>query len=291
MNEITWNQVAVMNQHYRNWSLPRFLETQQRLGFESLELWLGPPHFYLDRLRYEDCRTVRRQASDRGLGIVSVTTSSFAWQYQYATPNREAWNDAKEYFKNGIRAAAELGTSMMTVNSGWGDWREPETEGFARSAEMLEELAVFAEKEGVTLALESLTSLETRIADTLPKTKRLWEAVNHPNLEIMVDTVAMGYQQETLEDWFAEFGSHLIHMHFIDIDPSGKSDDHLVWGDGGFSLEQMINTLEMWDYQGYLVQELAADRYLKDPMGADERNRDKLYGVISQKHGEKEKEL
>lgn len=289
MGVVTWDKVAVMNQHYRNWSLECFLEVQQRLGFESLELWLGPPHFYLDRLKYEDCRKVRGQVKEHGLQLVSITTSSFAWQHQYAIPNREAWEYAKRYFKNGIRAAADLEVPVMTVNSGWGDWQEPVEESFSRSVQMLGELAEFARRNGVTLALESLTSLETRIADSLPETKRLWETVNHPNLEIMVDTVAMGYQKETLEGWFEAFGKHLIHMHFIDIDSFGKSDDHLVWGDGGFSLEQMIGTLETWEYGGYLVQEIAADRYRENPMEADRRNRDTLYEAISTKSGKKEK--
>ena len=285
---LKWSQVAAMNQHYRNWSFSHFLKTQQRLGFESLELWLGPPHFYLDRVTYESCRAVQRQVVKHGIRIVSVTGSSFAWQYQYAVASREAWDKAKDYFKNAIRVAAELEAPIMTVNSGWGDWQEPEAESFARSVEMLGELADFAEKEGVTLALESLTSLETRIADTLLKTERLWKTVGHPNLEIMVDTVAMGYGKESLDDWFAAFGRHLIHMHFVDMDSERKSDDHLVWGDGGFSLEQMTETLESWGYKGYLVQEIAADRYRENPMKADERNRDKLYKAIAKKHGEKE---
>lgn len=289
MGAVTWKKVAAMNQHYRNWSLPRFLEIQQELGMESLELWLGPPHFYMDRLKYEDCKPIRRLVNAHQMEIVSVTSSSFAWQYQYAVPNREVFQAAKTYFKNGIRVAAELGASIMTVNSGWGSCQEKEAEGFARSAEMLGELADFAKEYQVTLALESLTSLESRIGDTLGKTKRLWETVHHPNLEIMVDTVAMGYQKETLDDWFRAFGTHLVHMHFIDMVPSGDSDDHLVWGDGGFSLEQMVRTLENWNYQGYLVQEIAADRYREDPMEADRRGRNVLYEIINQRYGEKEK--
>ncbi len=289
METVTWKQAAAMNQHYRNWSLPRFLETQRELGFENLELWLGPPHFYMDRLKYEDCKPVRALVRDYGMEIVSVTSSSFAWQYQYAVPNREAFHAARDYFKNGIRVAAELGASVMTVNSGWGDWQEPEADGFLRSADMLGDLAGFAAENNVTLVLESLTSLETRIGDTLGKTKRLWETVHHPNLEIMADTVAIGYQNETLEDWFRAFGEHLIHMHFIAMDPSGGSDDLLLWGDGGFPLEQMIKTLERWDYRGYLVQEIAADRYREDPMKADRRGCSILYNMLNQRNGEKEK--
>lgn len=276
MRKIRWSQIAVMNQHYRNWSLEYFLETQRTLGFENLELWFGPPHFYLDRLRYDDCGRLRKQISDAGLNLVSVTSSSFAWQYQYAVPNREIWEKAGAYFQNGIRAAAELGASIMTVNSGWGRWDEPEQDAWKRAVDMLGSLAETARREGVILALESLTSLETQIGDTLDRTYRLWRTVDHSNLRVMVDTVAMGFQGERLEDWFEAFGENLVHLHFVDMRQDGGSDDHLIWGDGGFCLEKMIETLERYDYQGYLVQEIVADRYRDDPMEADRRNRDAL---------------
>ena len=276
MADLSWNQVAAMNQHYRSWSFPYFLQQQQKLGIESLELWLGPPHFYLDRLRYEDCKRIRKIIKEYGITPVSVTSSSFAWQFQYASPDRETYEKGKDYFKNGIKAAAELEAKIMTVNSGWGYTQETEKEQFLRTVETLGELAETAGEQGMILALESLTSLESHIGNNLEKVKKIWETVNHKNLEIMVDTVAMGYQNETLEDWFHAFGEHMVHMHFIDMDQDGWTDDHLVWGDGGFHLDRMIETLKKYSYQGYLVQEIAADRYKMDPAEADRRGINKL---------------
>lgn len=274
--DLSWKQVAAMNQHYRSWSFPYFLQQQQKQGIESLELWLGPPHFYLDRLRYEDCKHIRRMVEGYGITLVSVTSSSFAWQFQYASPDKETYEKGKNYFKNGIKAAAELGAKIMTVNSGWGYDQEEESDQMARTVETLGELAETAKEQGIILALESLTSLESHIGDTLEKVKKIWETIAHKNLEIMVDTVAMGYQNETLEDWFHAFGEHLIHLHFIDMERNVRTDDHLVWGDGGFALDRMIETLKKYDYQGYLVQEIAADRYKMDPAEADRRGIDRL---------------
>lgn len=164
----------------------------------------------------------------------------------------------------------------MTVNSGWGYDQETEREQFARAVEALGELAETAGEQGIILTLESLTSLESHIGDTLEKVKTIWAAINHKNLKIMVDTVAMGYQNETLEDWFHAFGEHLVHMHFIDMDRDIQTDDHLVWGDGGFALDRMIEILKQYHYQGYLVQEIAADRYKLDPKEADSQGIKKL---------------
>lgn len=271
MGALLRSQIAAMNQHYRAWSFSYFLEQQKKLGIENLELWLGPPHFYLDRMGYEDCKSVGRQVEQRGMKIVSVTSSSFAWQFQYASPDRETYQKGKEYFKKGIKAAAELGAEIMTVNSGWGYGSEPREDGVKRSVETLGELADTAEEQGIILALESLTSLESDIGDTLGKIEQIWKAVGSKSLEIMVDTVAAGYQKETLEVWFQTFGSHVVHMHFADMDTEAWTDDHLVWGDGGFSLDAMLDTLRTYHYRGYLVQEIAAERYKMNPAEADAR--------------------
>ena len=57
-------------------------------------------------------------------------------------------------------------------------------------------------------------------------------------------------------------------MHFVDCNPYG----HLVWGDGDRDLAGWIATLDKYDYQGYLGQEITDERYLLDPADADFRN-------------------
>lgn len=99
------------------------------------------------------------------------------------------------------------------------------------------------------------------------------EEVAHPALKVMVDTIATGAAGETLEQWFQAFGTDLIHMHFLDGDPYV----HNIWGNGNYPLEEMLQCLSNHQYQGYLVQEVADERYFSDPVTADEQN----YRVLS----------
>ena len=48
MSGIRRSQLVNMNQHYRRFSLDYFLDCQQRLGVEQIELWCGAAHFWLD---------------------------------------------------------------------------------------------------------------------------------------------------------------------------------------------------------------------------------------------------
>lgn len=243
------------------------------IGFTSIELWCGAQHFWLDDQHYDDVQSLLRKVQRRGLEVVSLTCPSFCFQYQYAPFSPEVADYCLSYFKKGLAVAEDLGCTVMTVNSGWGCMDRPRQESWNASCELLRQLAEEAEQRHITLALESLRQDETDLAYDLPTTRQLIEQVGHPSLKVMADTIATGACGETLEDWFAAFGSDLVHMHFLDGDPFV----HNIWGDGNYPLEQMLRCLQANAYTGYLVQEVADERYFADPVAADLQN----YRVLS----------
>lgn len=268
---------AGMNQHYRMYSFEYFLRAQAQAGIETFEMWMGSPHFRLGPDGFGDCAGIRRKVREHGLEIVSATAPSMQRQYQCAAPAGEAFESSLKYFSNGIRAAAQLGCGLMTVNSGWGLADEPEGESWKRSREMIFRLCRVAESEGVVLALESLRLDESEIVDSLPAAVKMFGEIGHPALGAMIDTIAMGAAGETLDDWFDAFGEDVLHMHFVDGDPYV----HAIWGDGNYPLGKMLETLGKRGYRGYLVQEIADERYFADPAGADMSNMRVLGGFGS----------
>lgn len=265
-----------MNQHYRNFSFEYFLECQQRAGFQSIELWCGPPHVWLDARGHDDGAAIKRKVAERGLSVVSLTVPSFLWQYGYAAERGERAERSFAYFSKGIHLAAELGAGIVTVNSGWGKRDEAAGEAWKRSREMLSRLCDVAQCEGLVLALETLRSDESNLVNDLTSAKRMIGEVGHPALKAMVDTIAMGAAGEGLDEWFDAFGTELVHMHFLDGDPYV----HNVWGDGSYPLEAMLQTLNERGYEGFLVQEVADERYFENPAAADQRNMGVLGGFV-----------
>ncbi len=262
------NQIVAMNQHYQRFSLDYFLECQQRLGIQNIELWCGSSHFWLDNIGYEDVRMIKKRLNTRGMKVVSLTCPSFGYQYQYAFQEDAGMSKCKAYFENGIRCASELSAKIVTVNSGYGYLDGDEAEMWKRSSELLYSLSCLAEKEGILLALESLREDETNIVNTLESAKRMHQMVGHPSFKLMVDTIASGASGESLESWFDVFGKNLIHMHFLDGDPYV----HNIWGDGNTPLAAQLEVLNRYDYKGYLVQEIADEKYFEDPYLADIKN-------------------
>ena len=126
-------QIAGMNIHYIMWSLDYFLDVQQRLGFESIELWCAEPHVTLDHTGYFEAEVLAKKAADRGLRYRTLCPENviYPWQYCARKPLHEQRSLA--YFKHGIELAEVLGCDRMSVNSGWGDWDEDREEAWKRS--------------------------------------------------------------------------------------------------------------------------------------------------------------
>lgn len=268
MATVKREQLVAMNQHYRRFSLDYFLDCQVKAGFQNIELWCGASHFFIDSKGFESCEPLKKKLRDRGLKVVSVTTPSMAYQYQYASQNPEILKESFNYFSNGIRVAAELGADRVVVNSGWGYNNEKPDDMWKRCADNLHALAEVAARYNVLCVMESLRDDETNLVNSLASAKRMFEEVNHPNLKMMVDSIATGASGETLDDWFDAFGENLIHMHFLDGDPYL----HNVWGDGNTPLERQLETMNQRGFTGYLVQEIADEKYFNDPFSADLRN-------------------
>lgn len=268
MGLIKREQIAGMNCHYYRYSLDYFFDSMEELGYKSVALWGGAPHFYLDYQRFSDCQEILRKARARNLDIKCFTASSGTYGYQMGMQPESQRDRTYAYFCNGIRAAAELGAGMMTMNSGWGYWNEDFEVSWERSKEMIYRLCDFAEREGVILAMESLRRAESQLAYNLDNTKRLFQEIHHPALKIMIDTTAVGVAKETPEQWFDAFGEDIVTTHFVDGNPYG----HLAWGDGNCPLEDYLRTLKRYNYDGILGLEITHRRYYKDPKAADYKN-------------------
>ena len=110
-------QIAGMNIHYIMWSLDYFLDVQQRLGFESIELWCAEPHVTLDHTGYFEAEVLAKKAADRGLRYRTLCPENvvYPWQYCARKPLHEQRSLA--YFKHGIELAEVLGCDRMSINS------------------------------------------------------------------------------------------------------------------------------------------------------------------------------
>ena len=268
MPHLRREQLAGMGIHYMYHSFDYFLDCQQELGFKTIEMWCGRPHFFLDDHGYQSTSELKKKVEAHGLHIGVFTPECAMYNYLICAHDEYARKRALGYYTNGIRAAGEVGAKVMLTNCCGCDWNEDPERVFERAVQMLHKLAPVAADCGVTLAVETVRPEESRMIIKLPELARLLKAVDHPNVKAALDLTAVGVAGETVKEWFETLGSDIRHMHFVDGRPYG----HLVWGDGLHPMADYIELMNQYGYEGYLGQEITDDRYFADPREADRRN-------------------
>lgn len=259
-------QLAGVNLHYRLFPFEYFLKTQQALGIKSVELWAGAPHFLLGCDGYQDCTQVKEQAKRFGLNIPVFSPECVTYPFPLCSGNPEVRRMAWDYYANAIRAAARLGAAIVPLSCAGGLKDEDPGEVLRRAEDMLGTLAPIAREEGITLAVETLCPDVSVIVNTLPQLLRLLEAVNSPSVKAAADICAVRTAGETLDQWFGALGDAVVHIHFTDGRPGGR----LVWGQGLHPLDDYLQTLDRWGYQGHLGLNLNVRGNWFDPSLVDE---------------------
>ena len=119
--------------------------------------------------------------------------------------------------------------------------------GYAR--ELFEQTMPVCEARGVTICMEPLTHLETNFCQSAAETQRLVEAVNHPNYQMMLDTKAMTFEEESRADLIRKYAPWMKHYHANDANMNGP-------GQGDVDFGPIFEALKEVDYPGYVSVEV-----------------------------------
>lgn len=268
MAKLRRGQLAAIGIHYIYYPLDYMLEAQQKAGYKTIELLGQAPHYLIDYTSYQDPSELRKKVESYGMEIGCFTPECASYHYTMCGANEGFHHRSMEYFKRALEACEGMGVTKMLSNCIGGTFDEEYDRVYDRAVKSLQELAPVAADHGVTLAIETVRPEESHVIITLPELQRLLKDISHPNIKAGLDTVAMGVAGETPRQWFEALGSDIVHTHFID----GRPYAHLVWGDGLFPLEDYLDVLNEYHYEGLLGQEITDGRYFDDPAEADRRN-------------------
>ncbi len=257
-----------MNFHYLHYPLETFLDAMVRFQFEKIELWGAAPHFYVEDLSLSDVKRIKREIEHRDLHIVCFTPEQCMYPINLAAKEEEIRKRSLHYFRKSLDASAELGAPMLLVTAGWGYRNENREEAWKRASESLQQLAMEAEKQGILLALEPLSTVESNLVTDLPTLRNMLAEVRSPALKGMFDTIPLAMLGEEMDAYFEQLKEDLIHIHFIDGNPGG----HLAWGDGALPVERYMHTLERHGYKGALTLEFTSMQYVVEPDRAIEQS-------------------
>ena len=260
-------QFAAMNEHFRYWPFDYFLDVQKEIGVQSIELWAGAPHAIINDEWHSSGGMYRKKVESRGMKIIACCSElTFQRQFFFCSYDPLARDRAMGHYQQCIDFTKETGADILIVNCAGGVLDEDPIRAFYRAVDALKRLGDYADKQNVTLAVETLTPDGGNITHTLQELQELLLKVDHPAVKVCLDTEAMACAGESIQQWFDAFGEDIVHVHLVDGKPAGR----VVWGEGLLPLDSFLASLEANHYAGALGQNLGG--YWEDPASAAKKN-------------------
>lgn len=269
---LTIEQLCAANYHYKRYTLDYFLDSVQRLGYRSIELWASGPHLHLEDFDSGRLAELDKKIRARNLKLACFTPEQCVYAISVSHPDKVYRDRTVEFFNRHIEAAVRLNCRRMVVSTGFAYLDVDPEDSFNWCVEGMGRICRKAEQEGVILALEPFTKFTTHICNEASQLVRLLKEVGSPALTGLADTDVIA---TTGVDTFGTFvhmlgKERLGHVHFVDGNPGG----HLVPGDGVLELDAALRALKDMDYNGFLGLEILDRRYVMDPETAMRRAMD-----------------
>jgi sugar phosphate isomerase/epimerase len=233
------------------------IQTAAELGFDGLELGPGSPDadegtFWTAEGRAE----LAALATDMGIELPSVVLG-FLNHGTVTAEDPSVRDDAADAIRQGIDAAADLGTSVVLLPF----FTEAEITDAAHRERLVDQigpLADAAEDAGVTLALENTLSAE--------ENHELLETIDSPAVGVYYDVSnATWWGHDPVEE-LRRYHEDVAQVHFKDGDGSHSN---APLGTGHVDFQGVRDALYSVDYEGWIVLESTTE---DDPLADAERN-------------------
>ncbi len=185
------------------------IEHVQQLGADGIEFArFGFDGFPVEAIRAELDRT--------GMAC-TLCTAPPAPELSVIHPDPQARARSVAYLREAIEVAAGLGSRLVVgplyAHVGWFTGQRRTPLQWAWAIEAFQALIPDLERHDVSFALEPLNRFEGFFLATSAEGRALCEAIGHPRVGLLLDTVHMTIEDKSLADAVRRAGPWLRHMH------------------------------------------------------------------------------
>lgn len=230
-------------------------------GYDFIELWGGRPHAWAPDMDAGRIAQLRELSARYAVPICVYTPEHNGYPYNYMLGDERQWEDCMRYLARSMEVSSQLGASRTLISVGHGGHAE-QAQRRARLLRSLRRLASEARQAGQVILLEPLSQFESNTCTTAAELAEVLAELNDPCVLPMCDVVASFVQGETAETLYRLTGGAMAHLHIADSD--GRSENHLLPGDGVLPLREQLQALRQAGYDGAATIELVS-MYTDDP--------------------------
>ncbi|GAB3997230.1 sugar phosphate isomerase/epimerase [Spirosoma daeguense] len=207
-------------------------------GFDFVEVPISEPNETPDLAKWQ---RIGQQLNKLGLGIQACTIC--APEVSLISPDEAIRQAGITYLKKIIDCAAAMGAAILMgpMNAGFKTFTgKPATEQeWMWSVKGMREVAEYAQKKDIVLAVEYLNRFETYLLTCADDLVRYVEAVDHPNCRAAFDTFHANMEEKNIADAIRHVAPYLVHVQISENDRSTPGQGHINFNDVFITLQEV----------------------------------------------------
>ena len=242
---------ALCNEVFRHLPLEDGFQLIADIGYDGVEIapfTLCNPHEFSEG-EADRCIAAAQAANIEIVGLHWLLAETTGLHVTHTDP--EIRKKTTEFLKKLTRLTAHMSGSVMVLGSPQQRDLLPGTlyeTAFCNGVEVIREVCELADKLGVILALEPLSTAETGFLCSAAETRRFMAAVNRPSARLHLDMKAMAHEQAGPVATIYEHRHEVAHFHANDVNQRGP-------GQGPTKLQPVIDALIDVEYNGWISVE------------------------------------
>lgn len=245
---------AICSEIFQDWNdWDRTIEYVKSVGYDALEIAPFMLSKYITDVPPDTAPRIRAKAEDTGLEIAGLHwILSKCDGLHINSPDAEVRLKTADYLCELTRFCAALGGKVMIFGS-------PQQRGVAEgltyqqafdyTVEGLKHAAPVLDEHGIMLCMEPLSTAETNFLHNAQQTLDLVKAVDHPQVQMMLDTKAMTTEDLDRPDLIRKYAPHMKHYHANDANLNGP-------GFGEVDFVPIFKALKDVNFDGYVSVEV-----------------------------------
>ncbi|MDY7011312.1 MAG: TIM barrel protein [Planctomycetota bacterium] len=249
---------------YFNYSLQHAITDLHSLGYDGIEIWGGRPHMYRHDLdgQMDEIVTLLRKCDMR---ICNFIPAQFRYPSVLCSDNETVRADSVAYIKDAIDNAAKVGSPAVSLCPGMTLFDRDVRAGWKQLARSFSEIAEYNQDKGLELLIEPAHRFESNLILTIEDCLRMLDELGSDSFGVLLDTGHCHVNGEDFRRVVPLCKDRPLHVHLDDND--GRSDAHLIPGEGSVDFAALAEALDGIGYDGFISAELGG-AYIMDPTAA-----------------------
>ena len=241
-------QYSISNWIYATEDLEKSLQRLAKYKYDAVELE-GEP----DKEKYEP-KKVKKMLQQYGLEVSSIA-GMYLWKEEIkrdlASSDKKIREQTIMYLFKCIDYAQLMGAKLVIVVPAAVSKLAPslsKKEDWKNSIKAVQEVAKYAEKKDILLAIEPINRYETYLVNSVQDALSYSREVDSSHVKIMADTFHMNIEERDIPEAIRIAGNNLINVHIADSNRCSV-------GRGHINFKALIKALKEINYQYALTLE------------------------------------